>query len=75
MGKIQFFKILADNVRISDLANDMGIFQRHGLFFREGEAVGGIAKDRIIGIDSTVGLKIPMYLKKIPIAYLRPVLK
>ena len=70
MTGIQFFKNTAGNVTPSDIGHDMGIHPNGEFFFQKGRVVARILRNGLIAINPVAGLKIPMYLKKIPIARL-----
>jgi len=69
MTGIQVFQNTAGNIRPSEIARDMKLSPNGEFFLQKDRVVGDMfgKGTGLMAIDPDVGLKIPMYLKKIPV--------
>lgn len=69
MTGIQFFKNTAGNIYPSQIAQDMGIQTNGEFFLQKGVIVAGMFGNGngFLAVDPDAGLKIPPYVKRIPV--------
>jgi len=73
MTGIEIYRNTAGNVCPSEIGRDMNLHSNGEFFLQKGVVVGGILGNGngLLAINPDAGLKIPMYLKRIPVASLR----
>jgi len=76
MTGLQFFRNTAGNIRPSRIAHDMKLSTNGEFFLQKGRTIAGMFGNGngLLAVDPDAGLKIPPYVKRIPvIAGFRPI--